>query len=52
MVLFHNRPANPLRVLGEFLLERSREYEGTNTNGTNGNAADEEAKETDKDGDE
>lgn len=47
----HNRPANPLRVLGEFLLERSKEYEGA-TNGTNGEAAGDESKETDKNGDE
>lgn len=49
--LSYNRPANPLRVLGEFLLERSKEYEET-TNGTNGDVAGEDTKDVVNNGDE
>lgn len=41
-----HRPADPLRVLGEFLLKRSAELEGAATNGT---AAAASAPEGDKD---
>lgn len=48
---WNNRPADPLRVLGEFLLQRSKEFEGT-TDGTDGEAAGDEANEADINGDE
>ncbi|ROW00410.1 hypothetical protein VMCG_07292 [Cytospora schulzeri] len=50
-IVAQERPADPLRVLGEFLLQRSKEVEGT-TNGTDGEAAGDEATEADKNGDE
>lgn len=49
-VVSRHRPADPLRVLGEFLLQRSKEVEGT-ANGTGGANGD-EGKESDKNTDE
>ncbi|ROW05905.1 hypothetical protein VPNG_07994 [Cytospora leucostoma] len=48
-IVAKERPADPLRVLGEFLLQRSKEVEGT-ANGTGANG--DEAKEADKNTDE
>ncbi|KAK7731022.1 COMPASS (complex proteins associated with Set1p) component [Cytospora paraplurivora] len=44
-IVAKERPADPLRVLGEFLLQRSKEVEGT-ANGTGANG--DEAKDADK----
>ncbi|KUI60896.1 Set1 complex component sdc1 [Cytospora mali] len=51
-IVAKERPADPLRVLGEFLLKRSQEIEGTDTNGSAATAPGDETKEADKNGDE
>ncbi|ROV97930.1 hypothetical protein VSDG_04930 [Cytospora chrysosperma] len=50
-IVAKEQPADPLRVLGEFLLQRSKELEET-TDGADGEAAGDEANEADKNGDE
>lgn len=50
-IVAKEQPADPLRVLGEFLLQRSKELEGT-ADGADGEAAGDDANEADKNGDE